>query len=165
MPPSAALCCDSIELKRFESRSIPDTGSCYTLRKIWLWNYQISSCSVTTQTSNALLLTCELKYTIPSQNSPVHYSDSSLCGDCIQVQTHNAHAKFYILLLWQVQRDEGVFPPPSGYSVVSFQCFSVLLISKISLSAAIWNSLSVPLHPNNFPVFSWQNIASLADVS
>lgn len=63
--PSAILCCDSIELKKFGSCSIPDTGSCYTLRNIWLWNYWISSCSVTTQTSNALLLTRELKYTDP----------------------------------------------------------------------------------------------------
>lgn len=151
---AALLCCNSIELNRFDGSYIPVTGSCYTLSSIWLWNYWISSFSVTYQTTNVLLLTHELKYIGPSQNPPECITLIIACVDiAFRCKTHKVHVEFCILLLWQIQRDEGIFPPPSGYSVVSLQCFSVLLICKISFSAAlaIWNSLSVPLRLINFP--------------
>lgn len=110
--------------------------------------------SVTYQTTNVLLLTHELKYIGPSQNPPECITLIIACVDiAFRCKTHKAHVEFCILLLWQIQRDEAIFPPPSGYSVVSLQCFSVLLICKISFSAAlaIWNSLSVPLCLINFP--------------
>lgn len=151
---AALLCCNSIELNRFDGSYIPVTGSCYTLSSIWLWNYWISSFSVTYQTTNVLLLTHELKYIGPSQNPPECITLIIACVDiAFRCKTHKVHVEFCILLLWQIQRDEGIFPPPSGYSVVSLQCFSVLLICKISFSTAlaIWNSLSVPLRLINFP--------------
>lgn len=123
--------CRSIELNRFHGCYIPVTGSCCTLSNIWLWNYWISSCFVTYHTTNALLLTHELKYIGPSQMPPecITLIVSSV-GITFRCQTHKAHAEFCILCLWQVKRDAGTFPPSPGYSAVSFQCFSVLLISK-----------------------------------
>lgn len=150
-------CCNSFGLSRFDGCCVPSQGVATPseiprceiielLNELLFCHLPDSECSVVN-------LGAEIHQCIPSP-SPSCYSDSGVCGSfrckagaelcsCHKFRELRVYSPILRLLSW------------------------ILVFSKVSFpaSTASWNSRAVPLCLINFPALSWQNVASVADVS